>query len=167
MRNLQDRRSSYEVQIGAQKRETNAAGTTLQEAFTEMEALQFEKRQLLHQWRSSLISIQRRNELLFKIETQIEQEKQRILTMENELGGFKRSLKSAAEEGERLNGLLKKLESEQEYLKRAITNISEQKEKLKESYTMYSKSLQVTEGELTKFSIVRWNYLTGNWIWYL
>jgi hypothetical protein len=56
----------------AQQKETKAAVETLQDAATEMEAIQFEKRQLLHQWKSSLIGLQRRDEVLQNVEKGIQ-----------------------------------------------------------------------------------------------
>jgi coiled-coil domain-containing protein 40 len=56
----------------AQEQETKAAVDTLHDAATEMEAIQFEKRQLLHQWKSSLIGLQRRDEVLQSVEKSIQ-----------------------------------------------------------------------------------------------
>jgi len=44
--------------------ETHAARSTLKEAEAEMEAIHFEKKQLVQQWKSSLIGITRRDEAL-------------------------------------------------------------------------------------------------------
>jgi 16S rRNA C1402 (ribose-2'-O) methylase RsmI len=68
LRTLQEKKSTYEAQLLIQQRETQATRATLQEAATEMEAIQFEKRQLLHQWKSSLIALSRRDEMLTEIE---------------------------------------------------------------------------------------------------
>lgn len=72
MRKLQERRDVYENQLQAQQRETKAAVETLHDASTEMEAIQFEKRQLVNQWKSSLIGLQRRDDMLNQIETAIQ-----------------------------------------------------------------------------------------------
>ncbi|TPX67959.1 hypothetical protein SpCBS45565_g03525 [Spizellomyces sp. 'palustris'] len=148
LRKLQERRALYETQLLAQQKETKAAMETLQDAATEMEAIQFEKRQLLHQWKSSLIGLQKREEVLQQIDIGIQKNKDTILNMAGEISGFKHSLRKAQEENESLTVLLNKLEGEVDYLKREIGSINEQKEKLKESWTMYTKSLAQTEGEL-------------------
>jgi chromosome segregation ATPase len=72
LRKLQDRRDVYENQLQAQQRETRAALETLQDASTEMEAIQFEKRQLVNQWKSSLIGLQRRGEMKLQIDNAIQ-----------------------------------------------------------------------------------------------
>lgn len=68
---MQERRALYEAQLLAQQKETKAALETLHDAATEMEAIRFEKRQLIHQWKSSLIGLQRREETIQEIETEI------------------------------------------------------------------------------------------------
>ena len=64
VKTLRDRVGLYESQIKAQREETNAAKTTMSEAIVEMEAIAFEKRQLMQQWKSSLIGIRQRDEAL-------------------------------------------------------------------------------------------------------
>ncbi|KAJ3049688.1 Coiled-coil domain-containing protein 40 [Rhizophlyctis rosea] len=150
LRQLQERRAMYETQLIAQQKETKAAIETLQDAATEMEAIQFEKRQLLHQWKSSLIGLQKRDEILEQIEAGIQKNKDTIINMVGEIGGFRQSLRKAQEQNETLTILLNKLEGEVAYLKRQITGINDQKEKLKESYSMYGKSLEQTEQELAQ-----------------
>ncbi|KAI9098134.1 hypothetical protein DFS34DRAFT_704117 [Phlyctochytrium arcticum] len=155
LRKLQERRALYETQLLAQQKETHSAMETLQDAATEMEAIQFEKRQLLHQWKSSLIGLQRREDILQQVETGIQKNKDTILNMTGEISGFRYSLRQAQEQNETLTVLLNKLEGEVEYIKREIADINEQKEKLKESWTIYTKSLQQTESELTNVLLER------------
>ncbi len=71
LRKLQERRALYETQLLAQQKETKAAQETLQDASTEMEAIQFEKRQLIQQWKSSVIGIQKREDIFRQIEAGI------------------------------------------------------------------------------------------------
>ncbi|KAI8833737.1 hypothetical protein BC829DRAFT_422442 [Chytridium lagenaria] len=60
LRRLQERRALYETQLIAQQKETKAAVETLQEAAMEMEAIQYEKRQLLRhpKKQNTLINLQ-------------------------------------------------------------------------------------------------------------
>ncbi|KAJ3127462.1 Coiled-coil domain-containing protein 40 [Nowakowskiella sp. JEL0407] len=150
LRLLQERRALYETQYIAQQRETKAALETLQDASTEIEAIQFEKKQLLHQWKSSLLGLQRRDEVLEEVLTQIKKQKDALLNMSGEINGFKLSSRRAQDQNETLTLLLTKLESEVDHLKRSIESILESKEKLKESYSMYAKSLGKTESELAQ-----------------
>ncbi|KAI9005959.1 hypothetical protein BC832DRAFT_460595 [Gaertneriomyces semiglobifer] len=148
LRKLQERRALYETQLLAQQKETRAALDTLQEAGLEMEAIQFEKRQLLHHWKSSLIGLQRREETLQALSAQIQTQKDTLLSMTNELNGFRHSLRAAQETNESLTVLLNKLEKEIERMKREIGRLEAEKDKMKESYGTWSKMLRQTEGEL-------------------
>ncbi|KAK6092286.1 Coiled-coil domain-containing protein 40 [Batrachochytrium dendrobatidis] len=148
LRKLQERRAVYDNQLQAQQRETKAAVETLQDAATEMEAIQFEKRQLLNQWKSSLMGLQRRDDVLLQLEKAIEKSNETIASMEREIGGFRRALRQAQTEGEQLTMILGKLENEIDYIKRQIATINDQQEKLKETYTVYMKSLGHAEKDL-------------------
>eukprot|EP00842_Homolaphlyctis_polyrhiza_P000468 jgi/Hompol1/1421/HPOL_005591-RA len=150
LRQLQERRAMYETQLQAQQRETKAALLTLQDAATEMEAIQFEKRQLLNQWKSSLIGLQRRDDVLLQIEKGIEKNNEAIASMTREISGFRRALRKAQVEGETLTTILTKLETEIDYVKRQIATLNDQQDKLKETYTMYMKSLGQAEKELSQ-----------------
>jgi len=148
LRRLQEKRALYETQLIAQQKETQAAQQTLHDAATEMEAIQFEKRQLLQQWRSSVIGLQRRDEVLNQIQTGISKNEETISSLDSELSGFQRSLRSSQEESETLLGILNKLESEIEHVRKQTMLINDQRDKLRESYQIYSKTLEQTEKEL-------------------
>ena len=150
LRRLQERRELYETQLQAQQRETKSAIETLQDASTEMEAIQFEKRQLLNQWKSSLIGLQRRDDMVLQIEKGIEKNKETLSSMASEIAGFRRSLRRAQDEGETLTGVLHKLENDIDFVKRQISNMQEQQDKLKETYSMYMKSLSQAEQEMNQ-----------------
>jgi chromosome segregation ATPase len=71
LRQLQETLATYEIQLLSQQKETGVAHETLQEAAMEMEAIAFEKKQLLGQWKSSLIGLQKRDDMVRSIETSI------------------------------------------------------------------------------------------------
>ncbi|KAJ3074995.1 Coiled-coil domain-containing protein 40 [Podochytrium sp. JEL0797] len=150
LRRLQERRALYETQLLAQQKETKAALDTLHDASTEMEAIQFEKRQLLHQWKSSLIGLQRRDEVLLNIDKGIQKNKDTILSLNGEIAGFKLSLRRAQEQSEMLTMLLTKLENETEHLKQMIATVGQQRAKLMDTHILYSKTLAKAEEELTQ-----------------
>ncbi|KAJ3331018.1 Coiled-coil domain-containing protein 40, partial [Blyttiomyces sp. JEL0837] len=152
LRRLQERRALYETQLVAQQKETQAAVQTLHDASTEMEAIQFEKRQLIHQWKSSLIGLQRRDELFDKVETGIQKNKDLLINLNGEINGFRQSLRKAQEQSETLTLLLTKLDGEVDHLKRQISSLNEQRDKLMDQYSMYSKTLQKTEQELAQIN---------------
>ena len=64
LKRAQEELALTEAQLISQRGETGAAAGTLKQAATEMEAINFERKQLLQQWKSALIGMQRRDEAL-------------------------------------------------------------------------------------------------------
>lgn len=148
LRKLQEKRATYDSQLLVQQRETQAATQTLQDAAMEMEAIQFEKRQLLNQWRSSLIGLKKRDDVLKEIEAAITKNNEAAAIMQTEITGFKRTLRKAQEDGENLTSVLHKLENEMDYVKRQIVSLRDQRDKISETYSLFIKSFTQTEKEL-------------------
>jgi hypothetical protein len=71
LRILQEKRANLDSQIFVQQKETEAAIATLHDAEVEMDAIKFEKRQLLSQWSSSLVGLQKRDTILNTVESEI------------------------------------------------------------------------------------------------
>lgn len=65
--------------------------------FSLEQAIDFEKRQLLQQWKSSLIGLQRRDEALQAIEDSIRQQKEENLNLDNEISGIVKETKKEHE----------------------------------------------------------------------
>jgi coiled-coil domain-containing protein 40 len=163
LRKLQERRALFETQLQAQQHETRAAIETLQDAATEMEAIKFEKRQLVNQWKSSLIGLQKRDDVLLQVEKGLSKNREKIASMEAEIAGYKRAHRRAQQQGEAIQAVLSKLENEVDYLKRQIGTVNEQRDKLKETYTMYMKSMDQVESEFRQLQQVSfWYYFPCN-----
>ena len=64
LKRAQEELALHEAQYIAQRNESGAADQTLRDAQQEMEAINFEKKQLLQQWKSALLGMQRRDEAL-------------------------------------------------------------------------------------------------------
>lgn len=65
---LEEELQIFDYRLGIQQQETKTAHATLKDATTEMEAVQFEKKQLLSHWKSSLTALERRDQLLRSLE---------------------------------------------------------------------------------------------------
>ncbi len=72
LRRFQERRAMYEAHIFTQQKETKAIMDMIQEAVAEIEAVQFEKKQLIQQWKGSLNTLQRRDGFIRQIEQNIQ-----------------------------------------------------------------------------------------------
>jgi len=64
LKRSQEELALNEAQLMAQRGEAGAADQTLRDAWQEMEAIGYEKKQLLAQWKSALLGMQRRDEAL-------------------------------------------------------------------------------------------------------
>lgn len=135
----------YEAQMTAQRKESKAARDTLAEAGQEMEAINFEKKQLLQQWKSSLIGMAKRDEALQATEQALHKQREQVMTIESETEGYKRSIKEEEQRNEQLTQVLRKVETEAEFLQKNIDSSREKKEKLIEAHAKLKKSLEQTE----------------------
>ncbi|KAK3238744.1 hypothetical protein CYMTET_51272 [Cymbomonas tetramitiformis] len=145
LKQLHQQHQLYEAQLVAQQRETRAAQETLGEAEQEMEAINFEKKQLVQQWKSSLIGMARRDEALQATEEALRKQREQELAIEGEIEGYKRSIKQEQGTNEMLTGVLKKVEGEAEGMQKNITTLREKREKLQDTYIKLKRSLEQTE----------------------
>merc|ERR1711972_127424 len=81
---------------------TKAAKEALTDAQTEIESINLEKKQLYQQWNSSLIGMRRRDEAHAALVEAIEQHKQKLLTLDQEIEAYKKSIAKSQEENEKL-----------------------------------------------------------------
>merc|ERR1719158_1701971 len=103
VKRMTEQKALLEAQLVAQKQETEASVATLREASREMEAIEFEKKQLMQQWRSSLIGMQRRDEALQNVQQALDDQTEQELGIENEIRGLQMSVKKEQERHEQLS----------------------------------------------------------------
>eukprot|EP00756_Hemistasia_phaeocysticola_P034682 Hpha_TRINITY_DN16537_c0_g10::TRINITY_DN16537_c0_g10_i1::g.136605::m.136605 len=140
----------YTAQLAAQAEETKTARDTLTEALAEMEAIAFEKKQLLQQWKTSLIGMQRRDEALRATEEALTKQKEQLMALDNEIIGYRHSIRKEQERNERLTHNLGKTESDVNFLEKQIDTLLERKQKANDKFTMLKRSLDHTDAEAKK-----------------
>merc|ERR1719217_649296 len=150
IKRLTEQKAVYDAQLVAQKQETEAAVATLTEAAREMEAVEFEKRQLQQQLQSALRGMMRRDSALQNVDTAMKELEEASLAIESEMRGLARSGRHAQEENEKLAGLLTKNENELSYMQTQMQQIHTDRQRLAERYAMLRKSLDSTTGETAK-----------------
>lgn len=84
LKRAQDELALTEAQLISQQSETAAARKTLRDASAEMEAIHFEKKQLLQQWKVALIGMQRRDEALQATEDALTKQREQELALNSE-----------------------------------------------------------------------------------
>merc|ERR1719393_481630 len=130
VKRMTEQKSLLEAQLVAQKQETEAAVATLREASREMEAIEFEKKQLMQQWRSSLIGMQRRDEALQNVQQALKEQAEMELAVESEIRGLQNSIKCEQEKNEQLSALKDRNDREMAHLNTGMATIKQDRERL-------------------------------------
>ena len=138
----------FEAQFAAQKKETQAASSTLFDAAREMESIKYEKKHLVQQWQSSLIGMGRRDEALAKAEEQI------ALTLENdqttraEIQGYKKQTNLVQERNESLQEITNKLDADGQNMTKTMETIAQKNAKLSAEFQLKAQALEKKDAEL-------------------
>lgn len=106
---LESQRGLYDGQILAQRAETQNAGQILAQAASEMDAITVEKKQLLQQWKSSLVGMEKRDEALKAKEEAISKQRAALMVMDAEANGYKAATKIEQDKNEQLTQILNKV----------------------------------------------------------
>ena len=147
IRALSEQEAQLASQLASQRSETKTARDTLAEALSEMEGIRFENKQLLQQWKTSLIGMQRRDEALRTTEEALEEQKEQLMSLDNEIIGYRQSIKVAQQNNARLSSLLSKTENEVSMLEKQIESMLQKKTKASERYKLLKDSLEKVEAE--------------------
>ncbi|WAQ97414.1 CCD40-like protein [Mya arenaria] len=147
---LKEEIAMYEAQLTAQLEETKAAKEQLMEAHMEIEAISLEKKQLYQQWNSSLIGMRRRDEAHSAMLEALSQQQQKVLSLETEIEGYKKSIQKEQEQNEKLTLILNKTERDIETVKKQLTQCQAKHDALKSEYATYTRILHETEQSLNR-----------------
>jgi len=150
LKRAQEELALNEAQLISQRGETAAAAATLKKASTEMEAINFERKQLLQQWKSALIGMQRRDEALQATEDALLKQREQEMALEAEISGVKKAIKKEEERNELLVSTESKLEAEQRGVEASMAVCNEKQERHHERFAMLNRSLEQTDAELAK-----------------
>merc|ERR1719356_1310347 len=153
VKRLNEQKALLDAQLAAQKQETEAATQTLREAGKEMEAIEFEKRQLSSQWKSSLLGMQRRDEALGDVLKAMEALAEEELAIDNELSGLKNSTRHEQERNEQLTALKDRNDKETQFLQTQMTNHKQEREKLMENFSMLKQTMDQHTQETQQFKV--------------
>ena len=145
---LEEKLSIYESQLAAQKEETRQAKQVLQEAALEMEKIRLEKKQLLHQWKSSLLAVQRRDEHLQSVDKALREVQQQELALLGEISSLKMSVRKEQDRNESVSGLLSKVRNSAAFLERQLEQVRGQKQRVQEQFSVLKRSLEQSDAEL-------------------
>eukprot|EP00824_Muranothrix_gubernata_P008902 TRINITY_DN2147_c0_g1_i2.p1 TRINITY_DN2147_c0_g1~~TRINITY_DN2147_c0_g1_i2.p1 ORF type:complete len:897 (+),score=265.82 TRINITY_DN2147_c0_g1_i2:797-3487(+) len=148
LKRLREQVATFEAQIISQHKETDAARSTLNDAASEMEAIQFDKKKVLQEWQSTFLGMSRRDQALLEMKEAIrlQREKERVAQME--INGLKRSIKNEQDHNEQLTSTATKMENEAEYQRQQIQLALDARERLLGEFTLLKRSLDAADAEL-------------------
>ncbi|KAA6384894.1 MAG: putative flagellar-associated protein 172 [Streblomastix strix] len=150
LHSLQDQFSLLDAQVVAQQKETENARATLQEANTEKENIQLEERQLLLQYNSTTIGIQRRDEALQQTEEVLHDQKEQIVTLNSEIIGYRHLIHQEEEKSEKNTAILSNVKGDHERLQKRIENAKTTHEKMMEDLGLLKKTVDAVEGDVSR-----------------
>ena len=131
--------------LAVQQLETQHAMATIADASVEMDKIAFEKKQLLQQWKSSLLSMSKRNEALSATQEAITGVKETQLSTQSEIHGVRKSLAEAQEQNEVLVATKDRIDAEIEFVRDQLARHGEERSTLAARYAMLQKSMQQTD----------------------
>ena len=144
LKRAQEQRALYEAQYASQAAETQAAVDTLRDATKEMETIEFEKKQLMQQWKSSLIGMRRRDEALTATTSAIHEQLDADQNAISEIGGYKKAIRAEQAENEKVMGVMNKLDSEAEWMRTKMKDYADERALLQERFELLKMSLSQT-----------------------
>ena len=134
VRALGEKIAVSEARLARQKDESEEARKLLAETAQEMELVAFEKKQLLQQWKSSLVQLARRDEALAAANGQVTAARVELTDVATEIEGTKREEAIAARENERLAEVSGRLGSEDSALGQDISKVTAEAEAVAAQY---------------------------------
>ncbi|XP_042198455.1 coiled-coil domain-containing protein 40 [Callorhinchus milii] len=155
MDRLREQIALYEAQCTAQREETKAARGTVGEAVMEIEAIDLEKKQLLHHWRSSLMGMQQRDETYSAMQDAASESKHQSETLRTEIEAYKNFITKEEEKNELLTVVLNRLVNDINMTKKLMAQNMAKQEGIKNEYTTYTRTLQETERLINKATMER------------
>ncbi|CUG90145.1 Hypothetical protein, putative [Bodo saltans] len=147
IKGLSEQHAALSAQLASQRDETKIAHSTLSEALTEMEAINFEKKQLVQQWKTSIIGMQRRDEAMRSTEEALNEQKEALQALDAEIVGYRQNIKKAQADNSKLSGILSKTETEVNMLEKQIDGMLDKKQKTTQRFSVLKQSLDQTDAE--------------------
>jgi len=140
----------YKMQTKAQKSETNAIREQITEAKTEIESIEYEKKQLYQQWNTSLIGLRRRDDALIIAKESLAENRKKVRNLDTEIEGYKRSVQDEEDKNEKNTVLLNRVEHDIEQTKKKIGEAKKEQAQLQQKQASYSRILSENEATLAR-----------------
>ncbi|KAK2963335.1 putative flagellar-associated protein 172 [Blattamonas nauphoetae] len=148
LQSLQEQYSLVEAQLIAQQKETELAKETIHAANQEKETALLEQRQLLMEFNTASIGIQRRDEALQQTEEGLREQRENILTLNSEIIGYKSLIRTEEEKCEKQTLILTNTRSDEGRLQKRIEESKATHEKALQDLGLLKKSADSVERDV-------------------
>lgn len=153
IKRLNDNKTLYQAQLISQKEETAAARNTLKEASLEIDKVQMSKQTLLSDWKNSIKDMRYKDSAFQSLKQLVKEKKKEIVRIDVEIAGARKEIKAEQNISERLHDRQAKYGKERNFLEEKRNMIMDEIKRLEEQKKMLKKSLNSTEGELSRLDI--------------
>ena len=140
----------HEGSVGGQRKETEEAHKMLAETQHEMELIAFEKKQLMQQWKSSLIQLTKRDEALAAAQRTLREAQMEARDHDTEIEGAKREILKTQGDNETVVAVRDRLAKEDTTLEEQITKMRAERDALADQYNLLQRSMGQTDEEEKK-----------------
>ncbi|XP_077184297.1 coiled-coil domain-containing protein 40 isoform X2 [Paroedura picta] len=147
---LQEQIALYEAQHTAQAEDTKITRQEVAEACTEIQSINLEKKQLLHQWAVSLTGMKRRDEAYAAMQEALRETRHKLKSLEIEIDVYKKSISKEEERNELLASILNRSENDGNTSRKLIGQSLAKQEAMKVEFGTYTRTLQETEQALNR-----------------
>ncbi|EGB10493.1 hypothetical protein AURANDRAFT_23276 [Aureococcus anophagefferens] len=150
VRQLGEQIAVHETQLAKQKAESDEARGMLAETGQEMELIAFEKKQLIQQWKASLVQLTRRDEALSAATQTLQAARMELRDLQTEIDGTKREALGVKADNESLVVVRDRLAREEQGLDEAIGQVVADCEAVSAQFALLQRSMVHTEEEEAK-----------------
>ncbi|KAM3848711.1 coiled-coil domain-containing protein 40 [Vipera latastei] len=147
---LEEQIALYDAQYMAQAEDTRITRQEVGEASIEIQAINLEKKQLLHQWTVSLTGMKRRDEAYAAMQEALRDSRHKLKSLEAEIEVYKKSIIKEEERNELLASILNRSENDANTSRKLIAQNLSKQDAMKVEFGAYTRTLQETEQALNR-----------------
>ncbi|XP_039201759.1 coiled-coil domain-containing protein 40 isoform X1 [Crotalus tigris] len=147
---LEEQIALYDAQYMAQAEDTRITRQEVGEASIEIQAINLEKKQLLHQWTVSLTGMKRRDEAYAAMQEALRDSRHKLKSLEAEIEVYKKSIIKEEERNELLASILNRSENDANTSRKLIAQNLSKQDAMKVEFGTYTRILQETEQALNR-----------------
>ncbi|NWX91088.1 CCD40 protein, partial [Nothoprocta ornata] len=147
---LQEQVALFEAQIAAQAEDTKITRQAVNEANTEVQAINMEKKRLINHWNVSLAGMRQRDEAYAAMQELLSKYRHELKSLEIDIHGCRKSIRKEEEKNEMLATILSRSQNDANMMKKMIAQCLSKQEALQVEADTYSRILHETEQALNR-----------------